>query len=470
MNAQDGHERRLAGAVPRLRAYLSPSERADTRLAHLLEDLRTGLWFVPGLFVVGAALLAAITVEIDHRQDTVPNWLAFGGGPTSAQQILATVATSMMTFTGLVFTISVVVLQLASSQFSPRVLRTFLRDRGSQVPLGIFTATFVYALIVLVQVRVGTIGPVFVPSLSVTVALMMVLTSLVAFVYFVNHVAQSIRVAHIIQSVAEETRTVIHAVHLDGPHVPGPYEQPVDLELGECRQVIALDHRGGVLAGLDIAGLIDVARRHRCVLWLVRDMGDFVAEGGPLFEVYGPAEVPAREILRQVDIARERSMRQDPAYGFRQLVDIGEKALSPALNDPTTAVQALDRLLDLLGAIARRGTPTGVYEDDDGEIRLVRPVMSWSGYVALAFEEIREYGGSSIQVQRRLRAAIDELLETVPEQLHPPLERQRRLLAQSAARYFTDPEELALAIAPDESGIGNVDGEPRATNRTDSSP
>jgi uncharacterized membrane protein len=438
----------LAGVAPRLGAYLSPSERADTRLAHLVENLRTGLWFVPGLFVLGAAVLAVLTVAVDHWYDSLPNWLAFSGGPTSAQQILVTIATSMMTFTGLVFTISVVVLQLASSQFSPRVLRTFLRDRGSQVPLGIFTATFVYALIVLVQ------------ALSVTVALLMVLSSLAAFVYFVNHVAQSIRVAHIIESVATETRAVIDTVHLDGSHAPFPAEQPVDLELGECRQVIALDRRGGVLAGLDIAGLIDVAQRHGCVLWLVSNVGDFVTEQGPLFEVYGSSDVPTREVLRQVDIARERSMRQDPAYGFRQLVDIGEKALSPALNDPTTAVQAIDRLLDLLGRIARRGTPTGVYEDDDGEVRLVRPVMSWSGYVALAFEEIREYGGPSIQVQRRLRAAIDELLGTVPEGLRPPLERQRRLLAQSAARYFTDPEELALAIAPDESGIGNVDDEP----------
>ncbi len=459
MNASDGHERRVAGVVPRLRAYLSPSERADTRLTHLFDYLRTGLWFVPGLFVVGAVVLAVITVALDHRHEGLPDWLAFGGGPTSAQQILATIATSMMTFTGLVFTISVVVLQLASSQFSPRVLRTFLRDRGSQVPLGIFTATFVYALIVLVQIRIGSIGPVFVPALSVTVALLLVLASLVAFVYFVNHVAQSIRVSHIIESVAAETRTVIDAVHVDGNHAPAPYGQPVDLDLGERRQVISLDRRGGALAGLDIAGLIDVARRHHCVLWLVRDMGDFVAEDGPLFEVYGDSGVPVREVLRQVDIARERSMRQDPAYGFRQLVDIGEKALSPALNDPTTAVQVLDRLLDLLGRIARCGTPTGVYEDDDGQVRLVRPVMSWSGYVALAFEEIREYGGSSIQVQRRLRAAIDELLETVPDELHPPLERQRRLLEQSAARYFTDPEELALAVAPDESGMGNVEDE-----------
>jgi uncharacterized membrane protein len=417
-----------------------------------METLRTGLWFIPGMFVAAAVVLAAVTVTIDRRVHGLPNWLAFSGGPTSAQQILVTIAASMMTFTGLVFTISVVVLQLASSQFSPRVLRTFLRDRGSQIPLGIFTATFVYAMIVMVQVRVGTIGPVFVPELSITVSFVMVLFSLVAFVYYVNHVAQSIRVTRIIESVANETRSVIHAVHADGERLVGA----PGLKPGACRQVISLDRHGGVLAGLDIAGVIEVARRHDCVLSLVPNIGDFVTEGGALFEVYGASGIPPQEVLRQVDIARERSMRQDPAYGFRQLVDIAEKALSPALNDPTTAVQAIDRLHDLLGTVARWGTPSGVYQDDDGIVRFIRPVMSWSGYVALAFEEIREYGGSSIQVQRRLRAAIDELCASVPDAMHAPLERQRRLLAQSAARYFSDPEELALAVAPDESGMGNI--------------
>jgi uncharacterized membrane protein len=453
VSAPRPQRRRLAGVVPRIRRSLSPSERADTRIAHLMETLRTGLWFVPGLFVLGAVALAVVTTWIDHRVDGLPNWLAFSGGPTSAQQILVTIAASMMTFTGLVFTISVVVLQLASSQFSPRVLRTFLRDRGSQVPLGIFTATFVYAMIVMVQVRVGTIGPVFVPGLSITVSFVMVMCSLVAFVYFVNHVAQSIRVARIIESVAAETRAVIDAVH-DRRDLVTP---PVDLDPGECRQVITLDRHGGVLAGLDIEGIIELARRHDCLLWLVRDVGDFVTEDSALFEVYGASGVPPHDVLRQVDIARERSMRQDPAYGFRQLVDIAEKALSPALNDPTTAVQAIDRLHDLLGRVARRGTPSGVYEDNDGAVRFIRPVMSWPGYVALAFEEIRDYGGSSIQVQRRLRSAIDELLDIVPDDLRPPLERQQRLLAQSAARYFSDPEEFALAVAADESGMGNVD-------------
>jgi uncharacterized membrane protein len=149
-------------------------------------------------------------------------------------------------------------------------------------------------------------------------------------------------------------------------------------------------------------------------------------------------------------------MRQDAAFGFRQLADIGEKALSPVLNDPTTAVQAIDRLHDLLARLARRSLDPGVYEDDDGRIRLVREVESWSGYVTLAFEEVRAYGGSSVQVNRRLRAAFVELLAAVPPARRPPLERQLRLLDESAARHFPEPEERALAEISDESGLDNV--------------
>ena len=454
-SSSDGGRR--ASAPTRLRRYLSASDRQDTRLAHLYESLRTGLWFVPGLFVTGAVVMAAATITIDRRVDGIPTWLTFRGAPESAQQILATTATAMLTFTGLVFTITVVVLQLASSQFSPRVLRTFLRDRGSQVPLGIFTATFVFALIVLVQVRIGDAGPKFVPGLSITVSYGLVLISLAAFVYFVNHVAQSIRVVNIIESVANATRHAIDSSYPDD-HVDdaAPTSEP---DLGEPSQVVRLERRAGVLAGLDIEGLIELARRHDCVLRIVRDMGDFVVEGAPIVEVFGSNDISTREVLRQVDIARERTMRQDPAYGIRQLVDIAEKALSPSLNDPTTAVQAIDRIHDLLDRIAHRSLLSSVYEDDDGEVRLVRPVMTWSGYVTLAFEEIREYGGSSIQVQRRLRAAIDELLTVVDGGRCEPLDRQVRLLDRRARREFRDAEERELATGADASGIGSVPDE-----------
>lgn len=446
-----------------IRRRVPAAERQNARVAHLRETLRTGLWFVPGLFVAGAVLLAAGTVAVDHRDQALPSWLVFTGGPTSALQILSTVAASMMTFTALVFTITVVVLQLASSQFSPRVLRTFLRDRGSQVPLGIFTATFVYALIVLVQVRTGAIGPVFVPRLAISVSFVLVMASLVAFVYLVNHVAQSIRVVNIIESVATQTRAAIDAVHPDAYRAGD--DVPPAVTLSAPRRVIRLERRGGVLAGLDVEGLVRLARRHGCTVRLVRNVGDFVVEGAPLVEVYhGGDDLTCDQVLREVDISRERTMRQDPAFGFRQLADIGEKALSPALNDPTTAVQAIDRLHDLLARLAHRALDPGVYQDDDGRVRLVREVESWPGYVALAFEEIREYGGSSIQVHRRLRAALVELLTMVPAPRREPLERQLRLLEQSAARYFPEPEERELAEASDESGLDNVT-EPRGPER-----
>lgn len=148
-------------------------------------------------------------------------------------------------------------------------------------------------------------------------------------------------------------------------------------------------------------------------------------------------------------------MRQDPGYGFRQLVDIAEKALSPALNDPTTAVQAIDRLHDLLRRVACRPQPRGAYSDSTGTVRVIRPVMTWPGLVSLAFEEIREYGGTSVQVHRRMHACLEDLLAIVPSYRREPLQRQLRLQHKSTARNFREPEERALARERDDSGLGN---------------
>ena len=171
--------------------------------------------------MLAAAGVAVVTLTLDRYLHAEPSWLAFGGGATSAELILSTIATSVMTFTGLVFTITIVALQLASSQFSPHVLRAFLRDRGSQVPLEIFAATFVYALIVLLEVRTGAVGAPFVPGISIAMAFALVLVSLGAFVYYVNHIAQSIRAVNVIEAVAHETRRAI-----DENYPPGPGTAP----------------------------------------------------------------------------------------------------------------------------------------------------------------------------------------------------------------------------------------------------
>jgi uncharacterized membrane protein len=279
----------------------------------------------------------------------------------------------------------------------------------------------------------------------VNVAIVLVMVSLVTFVYYVNHIAQSIRVVNIIEAVAAESRTVIDQIYpADGDDDAVSAEPPT---LSGVRELIKLPRRGGVVAGLDVAGLVGIARRHDCVLRLVPDMGDYVAEGAVVIEVYGgTGPVTPGEVLRQVSFAPERSMRQDPAYGFRQLVDIAEKALSPALNDPTTAVQALDRIHDLLGRVLSRAQPSGVYSDADGEVRFIRKVVSWSGLVTLAFEEVREYGGTSIQVHRRLRASLEELLEIAPPDKREPLRRQLRL--QQQPDTFPSPRNGSWRLRP----------------------
>lgn len=436
----------------------STRESRNIRLTHAQESLRSGLWFVPSVAVLSTAILSQVMVTADRRLDGEPSWLAFNGGPTSAQQILTTIATSMMTFTGLVFTLTIVVLQLASSQFSPRVLRAFLRDRGSQVALAVFTSTFVFTLFVLGQVRTGSVGAVFVPGLSITTAFALVVISLVTFVYFVNHIAQSIRVVNIIEAVATETRRILDEGYATESDRPGrDAEVPT---LGEPTQRVPLGPRGRVLTGLDVAGLVELGRRHDCILRLVPDMGDYVAGGATLVEVHGGrGDVSSADVQRQLDFGRERSMRQDPAYGFRQLVDIGEKALSPSLNDPTTAVQAIDRLHDLLRHVATHPEPSGVFCDRNSDVRFIRKTVTWPDYVTLAFEEIRSYGGSSVQVHRRLRASLEELLDIVPADRRPPLERQLYLLHQSAARFFPEPEERRLADESDEAGLGRIDAD-----------
>ncbi len=434
----------------------------DVRRARLSESIRNGLWFVPAVCVAAAMVLAWVLHVIDRRLgDGEPLSIAFRGDASSAQQVLSTVASSTMTFTGLVFSITVVALQLASSQFSPRVMRTFFRDLGTKVSLGVFVATFVYALLVLRTVRPEVEGgDGFVPGLSISVAFALVLCSLATFVYYVNHVAHSIRAVAIIDAVAAETREAIRANHPSEPPGPAPElpARPPDL-------VIEFDHGPGALLGVDEDDLVRVAARHQCLLRLRPLVGDFLPSGVPLFDVWSddptrPPGIASREVLRLVGVGRERTMRQDIAFGFRQLVDMAERALSPAVNDPTTAVQALDRIHDLLRRLAVRPTPTGAHHDGDGRLRLLVPVRSWDDQVGLALDEIRRYGDGSLQVQRRMRALIDDLSTVVAADRRGALERQRRLLDAGAQRAFADDEDLSAAGGS--VGYGRAPGGPSA--------
>lgn len=423
------------------------------RLARLGEALRSGLWFVPSVCVAAAIALSLAMAALDrHLGGDDPAWLVLSKDPNVAQTILATIAGSTLTFTGALFSITVVALQLASSQFSPRVLRGFLRDRTNQWCLGTFLATFVYALLGLRAVRPGAPqAEAEVPGLTLTVSFVLVLGSLAAFVLFVHHVTQSIRVVNIIENVAGECRETIRAV------LPAERDPAMNLPTptGAPHRTLAFERGPGTIIAIDNEDLAALATRHDCVLVLLHRPGDHLASGVPLVEVRGPGsdDIEPGAVLALIGTEVERTAYQDVGSGLRQLADIAIKALSPSVNDPTTAIQSLDRLHDLLRRIGTGYLPSGRYCDDDGTLRLVIPVLTWRGYVELAFDEVRRYGADSLQVQRRLRAILGDLRAATDASRHPPLDEQIAMLDRSLADE-RDPVDRARAAQPDDQGVG----------------
>jgi uncharacterized membrane protein len=438
------------------RAILPPKRRF--LLVRLGEVVRDSFWLIPTLFLVGAILVGFLLRLLDDQlavdaSDT-PWWV---GSPAAASDILATIATAILTFLGVVFSITLVALQLASQQFSPRVTRTFVRAASTKVALGTFIATFVVSLVALTGIETGDSESPTAPVASVTVAQVLVGLSLVVFIVFVNSTTRLVRINFIISSVASETR---HAIDVN--HPPADAYVPVDVpEPGAPDVVIGsnlparLARRAyrGVLLGIDSKALVDIASRHGCVFSVTRRIGEYVPRGAPLIEVHGGTS-PSEDLMRAVDLGRERTLFQDPLYGIRQLVDIGTQALSAAINAPTSAVQVIDRLSDLLPQIAERPDPSGLFADESGTVRLMIPVIGWSHIVELAFTELRTFGAGSPQVTRRLLACFERLLADLPSERHPPLERQRLLLMAAVARLVADADERAGRLEPDALGLG----------------
>jgi uncharacterized membrane protein len=425
---------------------------AVTRRRFLVHTLRGELWLIPVLFVIGALVLVEVVLILED--DIVEGGhlpLFFRGTASSGQQVLGTIATSVLSLAALVFSISIVVLQLTSQQFSPRVLRTFNRDPRTQIVLGVFVSTFLYALLAL-----GSLGDEVEPStiadrLTVTVGLILAVVSLGAFIFHVHHISQAIRVAHIIEEVARETRSCIAANFPMRTALLGPSDA---VPSGPPDSVLFFDRRSGVMTTVWFDDLAELARRHDCVLRLLPEVGEYVPRGAPLCEVWGGSTPSLPRILRLVEIEIERTIEIDVAFGFRQLVDIAEKALSPAVNDPTTAVQVIDRLADLVDRLAQRTFPRGVVFDRDGTARVHYEPITWEGIVHLAFDELRDYGAGTRQVARRLRAALLVLLERAPEDRRAVLRSHLELLDSAVERRFPGEEDRAQAMVADDLGVG----------------
>ncbi len=405
--------------------------------------LRERFWALPLLFAAIATALGLGLIALDDGLDTSFSMpFLFAGGPESARAVLAAIITSMISFTGLVFSITIVVLQLTSSQFSPRVLRTFLRDWVSQLALGVFVATFVYALVVLRGVRGTSQVDPFVPQLSVTVALGFVLASVVVFLAYIDHIVQSLRVSTIIATIARATRALLERrFPADGDSTRA---RPLPTGKGS---LISAD-QPGVVQQIDDGALVGLAEKHSVTICLLRSIGEFVPAGAPLLEIYGEDVPEAQDLRAAVHLGKERSLDEDVGFGLRQLVDIAERALSPGINDPTTAVQVIDQLHDLLRRLAARALPPRQAMTEDGRLALHVPQPDFDDYLSLAIDEILHWGADAARVRRRLLVMLIDLHDAARLEHQPAIARARTSLGREHPSSIEDeawpPSDIGL--------------------------
>lgn len=407
-----------------------------------LSSVRSSLWLVPVLCVLAGVLMSIGTIAVDRAAgfELIPRWLT--GGPDAAMGILTTIAVSMVSLATLVLTITMVVVQLAMGQFSPRIVQTFLRDKPSQLAIGLFVATFAHAMLAMREVQFDGEGQV--PGIAIAVGYVLVLTSIAMLVMYVHHIGRSLRVSALIELVGNDTRRLLDELY------------PDVLPAGEPDEHEIVAPRSGVLISVDRQRLVDIATSADCVLHVVPAVGAFAPAGAALIRIEGdPHDLDRDGATAALRSGLERTLDEDVAYGFRMLVDMAERSLSEsAFLDPTTAVQCIDRLHDGLRQMARRSLPDGRLHDAEGRLRVTVPAMNWDAYVHLAFDEIRLAGSNSPQVSRRLVAALDDLLEVAPAERRPVVAEQLRLLTDAVGSTDRGVEDREMATQPDGQGIG----------------
>jgi uncharacterized membrane protein len=415
------------------------------RLRHYVTN---SLWIGP-LLSMAAALVA---VRILSAAETAMGWQS-DIDPDTARAVLGTMAASMFTFIVFVSSALLVAVQLASSQLTPRIIGIVFRDPVTKISLMVFVFTFTLSLTALVRINTA------VPPLTTRLAAYSSLAGMAMFLYLIDHVGKALRPSGALWSVASLGRGVIESVY---PKMlseePRKAESTASVLTGEPSRTIPSPMDGVVLA-FDVLGLVSRAQSADCVIELVPQVGDFVAMGDPLFRIFQGGEALSADALGQsVAVGQERTLEQDPAFAFRILVDVASKGLSRAINDPTTAVLALDQIHHLLRDVGHRELDDERVRDNQGRLRLVYRTPGWEDFVHLAVTEIRHFGDSSIQIARRLRAMLENLIQTLPEERAALLRRELKLLERSAERSFDEPEDRALAEVSDSQGVGGKCG------------
>jgi uncharacterized membrane protein len=438
------------------------------RLSKSWERIRGSYWFFPGIMAVAAVVLAVMMIEADKALDSAASTTAmqFGliseAGADGVRAVLQAIAGSMITVAGTVFSIVIIALTLASQQFGPRILRNFMRDRGNQMVLGTFTATFLYCILILRTVS-GRESATFVPHASALVAVFLAILSVGVLIYFIHHAAIMIQAPFVIANVGKELEEQIDRLFPDTLGRPGPKAgKPGDARRGRGggrdhpheRRVQALttvvppdfEQRSstvcilntGYLQSVDESDLLRVAKEHDLIINLRLRPGTFAVRGEPCLQVYPSHRLTddlAKELAKTLTFGRARTAEQDVSFAIDQLVEVAARSLSPSLNDPFTAISCIDRLGEAFSLLATREIPSPYRHDDEGQLRVIAQPLRMVDLVLQSIEPIRQYGASHMLIALRL---LDTLAIVGP---FAHREEDRKILVEEIDRIRKSAEE-----------------------------
>ena len=422
------------------------------RLLKYWDRLQASFWFVPGIMAVGAVALVFTTVYMDEalmRQGWEKDWsFVYTGGAEGASSVLGTIAGSMMTIAGVVFSMTLVALTLASSQFGPRLLRNFMSDTSNQVVLGTFVATFLYCVLVLRTIRYsGENG--FVPHLSVTLGVLFALASMGVLIYFIHHVSVSIQADEIIRRVSAELAQGIDRMFPEEAEARESEEEPgstADAPRFPDREARPATASGdGYLQFVDIDALVRLGAREDLVIQLVKRPGHYIF-GDSILALVWPAHSFDTKLEAEVNAAmilgHQRTPTQDIEFAIHQLVEIAVRALSPGVNDPYTAIRCVDRLGSALCRLARRHAPTPFHRDKENRIRVIETPVTFPAIVDAAFDQIRQNARSTAAVTIRLLETIAVIAACVHrKEDRSALRRQADIIARGAQEGLAEAED-----------------------------
>jgi uncharacterized membrane protein len=409
---------------------------------------RGSLWLLPLAGGLLGVLLGSGLIGADQAVHLPSYWTY---SPSTASTVLSAIVGAMAALTGFVVTVTVLVVQMATSTFSARYMRLWYRDRMLKLLLALLVGTLAFSFTLLRRIESS-----FVPDLGVSIAGLLVVADLLLFVVFLDRFLHRLRPVAVAVFVADYVHRDFarYATALAAPDVFTGVAEPA----GEQPALVIRSARPGAIQALDVRGLAGWAREQRCLVVLRRRVGDFVPAGATLIEIYGSAASGRRaegKLRNMIVLGDERTIEQDPAFAIRIMVDIADKALSPAINDPTTAVQVLNHLSDVLRLIGTTDLSRSRWRAGNAaRTGLVIPARGWEDYLTLGVTEIREYGSTSIQVMRRMRAMLEELRDEVRAEHRPAVEEELARLRTTVARTFADSVDLDRANTADPQGIG----------------